>query len=133
MKQVCQTAKKYGAVTLIDAAQSAGHAVLDVEEIGCDFLVFSSHKCCGPTGIGVLYGRQELLDSMEPYQTGGEMIVSVDWNEAKWKPAPHRFEAGTPHIAGAVGLAKAFGDLEATRRPKIEAHQSVSWNATRTQ
>jgi len=108
IKYVCQTAKKYGAVTLIDAAQSAGHAPLDVEDIGCDFLAFSSHKSCGPTGIGVLYGRKELLDSMEPYQTGGEMIVSVDWNEAKWKPAPHRFEAGTPHIAGAVGLAKAL-------------------------
>src|SRR5260370_3004041 len=120
MKQVCQTAKKYGAVTLIDADQSGGHAVWDVEEIGWDFLVFSSDKCCGPTGIGVLYGRQELLDSMEPYQTGGEMIVSVDWNEAKWKPAPHRFEAGTPHIAGAVGLAKAFEYLESIDRRKIE-------------
>jgi cysteine desulfurase/selenocysteine lyase len=121
IKQVCQTAKRYGAVTLIDAAQSAGHAPLDVEAIGCDFLVFSGHKCCGPTGIGVLYGREELLDSMEPYQTGGEMIVSVDWNEAKWKPAPHRFEAGTPHIAGAIGLAKALEYLEAIGRNKIEA------------
>jgi cysteine desulfurase/selenocysteine lyase len=120
IKQVCQTAKKYGAVTLIDAAQSAGHALLDVEDIGCDFLVFSSHKCCGPTGIGVLYGRQELLDSMEPYQTGGEMIVSVTWTEAKWKLAPHRFEAGTPHIAGAVGLAKALEYLESIGRRKIE-------------
>jgi cysteine desulfurase / selenocysteine lyase len=120
IKEVCQTARKNGAVTLIDAAQSAGHAPLDVEEIGCDFLVFSSHKCCGPTGIGVLYGREELLDSMEPYQTGGEMIISVDWNEAKWKPAPHRFEAGTPHIAGAVGLAKALEYLESIGRRKIE-------------
>jgi cysteine desulfurase / selenocysteine lyase len=120
IKEVCQTARKNGAVTLIDAAQSAGHAPLDVEEIGCDFLVFSSHKCCGPTGIGVLYGREELLDSMEPYQTGGEMIISVDWNEAKWKPAPHRFEAGTPHIAGAVGLAKALEYLESISRRKIE-------------
>jgi cysteine desulfurase/selenocysteine lyase len=120
IKQVCQTAKKYGAVTLIDAAQSAGHAPLDVEDIGCDFLAFSSHKSCGPTGIGVLYGRKELLDSMEPYQTGGEMIVSVDWNEAKWKPAPHRFEAGTPHIAGAVGLTKALEYLESIGRHRIE-------------
>jgi cysteine desulfurase / selenocysteine lyase len=120
IKQVCQMGKRYGAVTLIDAAQSAGHAPLDVEAIGCDFLVFSSHKCCGPTGIGVLYGREELLDSMEPYQTGGEMIVSVDWKEARWKPAPHRFEAGTPHIAGAIGLAKALEYLESIGRDKIE-------------
>ena len=120
IKEVCQTAKKYGAVTLIDAAQSAGHAPLDVEAIGCDFLVFSGHKCCGPTGIGVLYGREELLGSMEPYQTGGEMIVSVDWHEAKWKPAPHRFEAGTPHIAGAIGLAKALEYLESIGRDTIE-------------
>ena len=120
IQQICQTAKKYGAVTLIDAAQSAGHAPLDVEAIGCDFLVFSSHKCCGPTGIGVLFGRVGLLDSMEPYQTGGEMIVSVDWTTAKWKPAPHRFEAGTPHIAGAVGLAKAIEYLESIGREKIE-------------
>ncbi|HZC35505.1 MAG TPA: aminotransferase class V-fold PLP-dependent enzyme, partial [Chthoniobacterales bacterium] len=100
--------------------QSAGHAPLDVEAIGCDFLVFSGHKCCGPTGIGVLYGREELLGSMEPYQTGGEMIVSVDWHEAKWKPAPHRFEAGTPHIAGAIGLAKALEYLESIGRDTIE-------------
>lgn len=120
IKQVCQTAKKYGAVTLIDAAQSAGHAPLDVGAIGCDFLVFSGHKCCGPTGIGILYGREELLGSMEPYQTGGEMIVSVDWHEAKWKPVPHRFEAGTPHIAGAIGLAKALEYLESIGRDKIE-------------
>lgn len=120
IQQVCQTAKRYGAVTLVDAAQSAGHAPLDVEAIGCDFLVFSSHKCCGPTGIGVLFGREAVLDSMEPYQTGGEMIVSVDWTTAKWKPAPHRFEAGTPHIAGAIGLAKAIEYLESIGREKIE-------------
>jgi cysteine desulfurase / selenocysteine lyase len=120
IQQVCQTAKKYGAVTLIDAAQSAGHAPLDVQAIGCDFLVFSGHKCCGPTGIGVLYGQETLLQSMEPYQTGGEMIVSVDWHAAKWKPAPHRFEAGTPHIAGAIGLAKALEYLESIGRNKIE-------------
>jgi cysteine desulfurase/selenocysteine lyase len=120
IEQVCQTARRYGAITLIDAAQSAGHAPLDVGAIGCDFLVFSGHKCCGPTGIGVLFGRETLLQSMDPYQTGGEMIVSVDWTEAKWKPAPHRFEAGTPHIAGAIGLAKALEYLESIGRKKIE-------------
>jgi cysteine desulfurase/selenocysteine lyase len=120
IQQVCQTARRYGAITLIDAAQSAGHAPLDVGVIGCDFLVFSGHKCCGPTGIGVLFGRETLLQSMDPYQTGGEMIVSVDWTEAKWKPAPHRFEAGTPHIAGAIGLAKALEYLESIGRKKIE-------------
>jgi cysteine desulfurase / selenocysteine lyase len=120
IEQVCQTARRYGAITLIDAAQSAGHAPLDVGAIGCDFLVFSGHKCCGPTGIGVLFGRETLLQSMDPYQTGGEMIVSVDWTEGKWKPAPHRFEAGTPHIAGAIGLAKALEYLESIGRKKIE-------------
>ena len=118
--EVCRTARKYGAVTLIDAAQSAGHMPLDVRAIDCDFLAFSGHKCCGPTGIGVLYGRKELLDQMEPYQTGGEMIVSVDFETAQWKPAPHRFEAGTPHIAGAIGLATALDYLERAGRKVIQ-------------
>ena len=108
-------------VTLVDAAQSAGHAPINVQELGCDFLVFSGHKCCGPTGIGVLYGNPELLADLEPYQFGGEMISRVTYESAEWKSGPHRFEAGTPHIAGAVGLASALDYLEKIGRPAIQA------------
>ena len=118
--EVCRTAHKHGAVTLIDAAQSAGHMPLDVRAIDCDFLAFSGHKCCGPTGIGVLYGRKSLLEKMEPYQTGGEMIASVTFEGAEWKPTPHRFEAGTPHIAGAIGLATALDYLDRIGRSAIQ-------------
>jgi len=104
---MCARARKLGVATLVDAAQSAGHRPLDVQEIGCDFLVFSGHKMCGPTGIGVLYGRQEVLEKMPPYQGGGEMILSVEFERSTWKAAPHRFEAGTPNIAGA--MATSFG------------------------
>jgi len=119
---VCRLARKYGTVTLLDAAQSAGHAPVDVQSIGCDFLAFSGHKCCGPTGIGVLYGRPELLNTMEPYQVGGEMISSVTYESATWKEAPHRFEAGTPHIAGAIALRTALDYLEGVGRVAIEAN-----------
>jgi cysteine desulfurase/selenocysteine lyase len=119
---VCRLARKYGTVTLLDAAQSAGHAPVDVQSIGCDFLAFSSHKCCGPTGIGVLYGRPELLNAMEPYQVGGEMISNVTYDSATWKQAPHRFEAGTPHIAGAIALRTALDYLDGVGRPEIEAN-----------
>src|SRR5881275_2277300 len=83
--EMCARARKLGVTTLVDAAQSAGHRPLDVQEIGCDFLVFSGHKMCGPTGIGVLYGRQEVLEDMPPYQGGGEMILSVDFHKSSWK------------------------------------------------
>ena len=90
--EYCERARKRGIVTLIDAAQSAGHRPLDVQEIGCDFLAFSSHKMCGPTGFGILYGRAERLEETPPYRGGGEMILSVDYHHSTWKPAPHRFE-----------------------------------------
>jgi cysteine desulfurase/selenocysteine lyase len=118
--EVCRAAHKHNAVTLVDAAQSAGHMPLDVKALDCDFLAFSGHKCCGPTGIGVLYGRKSLLEKMEPYQTGGEMIVSVTFERAEWKPTPHRFEAGTPHIAGAIGLATALDYLDRVGRSSIQ-------------
>src|SRR5437667_8607518 len=100
--ELCGRARSLGVTTLVDAAQSAGHRPLDVQEIGCDFLVFSWHKICGPTGIGVLYGRQEALQDLPPYQGGGEMILSVDFHETSFKKPPHRFEAGTPDISGAI-------------------------------
>ncbi|MHB8519603.1 MAG: cysteine desulfurase [Limisphaerales bacterium] len=119
---LCQRARKLGIVTLVDAAQSAGHRPVDVQEIGCDFLAFSGHKTCGPTGIGVLYGRQEILEATPPYQGGGEMILSVDFHQSSYKPPPHRFEAGTPNIAGAVGLHAAMDYLDRIGRENIFRH-----------
>jgi cysteine desulfurase/selenocysteine lyase len=119
---LCAQAHAVGALTLVDAAQSAGHLPIDVRELGCDFLAFSGHKMCGPTGIGVLYGRAELLDSIPPWHGGGEMIVSVALEKSAFKRAPHRFEAGTPNIAGAIGLAAAIDYIEQIGRPAIFEH-----------
>src|SRR5690348_16272665 len=120
--ELCARARKLGIPTLVDAAQSAGHRPVDVQEIGCDFLAFSGHKMCGPTGIGVLYGRQEILEPMPPFQGGGEMILNVSFQKSTWKHAPHRFEAGTPDISGAVGLHAAMDYLDNLGRQKIAAH-----------
>jgi cysteine desulfurase/selenocysteine lyase len=119
---LCARARKLGIITLVDAAQSAGHCPVDVQAIGCDFLAFSGHKICGPTGIGVLWGRQELLDSMPPYQGGGEMILSVEYQKTEFKKAPHRFEAGTPDISGPIGLHAAMDYLDAIGRENIWKH-----------
>ena len=119
---LCARARQRGITTLVDAAQSAGHRPLDVQEIGCDFLAFSGHKMCGPTGIGVLYGRQEVLEKMPPYQGGGEMILNVGFHHSTWKHAPHRFEAGTPDISGAIGLHAAMDYLDKIGRPSIAQH-----------
>src|SRR5581483_10911529 len=120
--ELCERARKLGVTTLADAAQSAGHCPLDVRAIGCDFLVFSGHKICGPTGIGVLWGRQEILNSMPPYQGGGEMILNVDFFKTTYKQAPHRFEAGTPDISGVIGLHAALDYLDAIGRDNIFKH-----------
>jgi cysteine desulfurase/selenocysteine lyase len=121
---LCAKARGVGAVTLVDAAQSAGHMPVNVQEIGCDLLAFSGHKMCGPTGIGALYGRGEILDSMPPWHGGGEMIVSVTLEKSSFKKPPHRFEAGTPNIAGAIGLAAAIDYLEGLGRAAIFEHDS---------
>jgi cysteine desulfurase / selenocysteine lyase len=120
--ELCARARQLGVTTLVDAAQSAGHRPIDVQEIGCDFLAFSAHKMCGPTGIGVLYGRQEVLEDTPPYQGGGEMILSVEFQKSTWKPAPHKFEAGTPDISGAVGLHAAMDYLDQIGRHNIAQH-----------
>jgi cysteine desulfurase/selenocysteine lyase len=120
--ELCARARKLGIVTLVDAAQSAGHMPVDVQQIGCDFLAFSGHKICGPTGIGVLWGRQEILDAMPPYQGGGEMILSVEYQKTEFKKAPHRFEAGTPDISGPIGLHVAMDYLDAIGRENIWKH-----------
>src|SRR5437867_3601581 len=122
--ELCEQARAVGALTLVDAAQSIGHLPLDVRELGCDFLAFSGHKMCGPTGIGVLYGRTEILNSMPPWHGGGEMIVSVALDKSTFKKAPHRFEAGTPNIAGAIGLAAAIDYIERIGRAAIFEHDS---------
>ena len=120
--ELCRKAKEVGAVTLIDAAQAIGHMPLSVQELGCDFLAFSGHKMCAPTGIGALYGRSEILAATPPYHGGGEMIVSVSLEKSSFKEPPHRFEAGTPNIAGAIGLAAAIDYLEGIGRDQIFNH-----------
>jgi cysteine desulfurase/selenocysteine lyase len=124
VSELCRKARAVGALTLVDAAQSAGHLPINVQELGCDFLAFSGHKMCGPTGIGALYGRREILDSMPPWHGGGEMIVSVTLEKSAFKKAPHRFEAGTPNIAGAIGLAAAIQYIEQIGRAAIFEHDS---------
>ena len=120
--ELCARARARGIVTLVDAAQSAGHCPVDVRSLGCDFLAFSGHKICGPTGIGVLYGRKELLDAMPPYQGGGEMILSAGYERTTFKPAPYRFEAGTPDISGPIALHAAMDYLDALGRENIWRH-----------
>lgn len=122
VKQMCERARQKGVVTVVDAAQSAGHLPLDVRDIGCDFLAFSGHKICGPTGIGVLYGNANLLEDMPPYQGGGEMIEEVSFFKTTFKEIPHKFEAGTPNIAGAAGLHAAMDYLDNLGRDRIFAH-----------
>jgi cysteine desulfurase / selenocysteine lyase len=120
--ELCRKAKEVGAITLIDAAQAIGHMPLNVQELGCDFLAFSGHKMCAPTGIGALYGRTQILEATPPYHGGGEMIVSVSLEKSSYKQPPHRFEAGTPNIAGAIGLAAAIDYLEGIGRDQIFQH-----------
>lgn len=122
--ELCARARAIGAVSLVDLAQSAGHMPVNVQEMGCDFAAFSGHKMCGPTGIGVLYGRRELLEQIPPWQGGGEMISSVTLEKSTFKKAPHRFEAGTPNIAGAIGLAAAMDYIDAIGRAAIFEHDS---------
>jgi cysteine desulfurase/selenocysteine lyase len=120
--ELCARARQRNIVTLVDAAQSAGHRPVDVQEMGCDFMAFSGHKMCGPTGIGVLYGRHELLENMPPFQGGGDMIASVDFFASTWNDVPHKFEAGTPDFAGAAGLHAAMDYLAAVGCDKIARH-----------
>ena len=120
-----EQAKKQGVITLIDGAQAVPHFKPDVQALGCDFYVFSSHKLFGPTGIGVLYGRAELLEEMPPYQGGGEMIERVSFERTTWNVLPYKFEAGTPAIAEAVGLAAAINYLDSLNRKAMEAAENA--------
>src|SRR3989344_6069273 len=112
VKEIVKLAKQAGALTIIDAAQSVQSLPFNVKEIGCDFLAFSSHKMLGPMGIGVLYGKKELLEKMRPFNFGGGMIKKVTLEDAEWADAPQRFEAGTQNIAEAIGLAEAIRYIE---------------------
>jgi cysteine desulfurase/selenocysteine lyase len=108
---------------LIDGAQAVPHMSVDVQALDCDFYAFSGHKMFGPTGIGVLYGKRALLESMPPYQGGGDMISSVTFEKSEYNVVPHKFEAGTPNITGAVGLGAAIDYLSALDRRALEAHE----------
>ena len=113
------------AVFVLDGAQGAAHLDVDVQSLGCDFYAFSGHKMCGPTGMGALWGRKALLEEMPPYQGGGEMIEHVYRDHSTWAEVPHKFEAGTPNIAGAVGMAAAVRYLDGVGRAAIHAHEMV--------
>ncbi|NNF44547.1 MAG: cysteine desulfurase [Phycisphaerales bacterium] len=120
---IIERARAAGAVTVIDGAQAAPHGPVDVQELGCDFYALSAHKMFGPTGVGVLYGRRDLLEAMPPYQGGGEMIKSVTFDGTVYNALPHKFEAGTPNIAGVVGLGATIEYLESLGWDAIEAHE----------
>ena len=121
--EIAARARAAGAVSLIDGAQAVPHMPVDVEAIGADFYAWTGHKVLGPTGIGVLHGRRELLESMEPFLTGGDMIASVDFQSATWNELPAKFEAGTPMIAEAVGLAAAASYLTELGMERVRAHE----------
>ena len=123
VKEIAEIAHAHGAVMVVDAAQAAPHSKIDVQNINCDFLAFSGHKMCAPTGIGVLYGKRALLDAMEPVEFGGEMIDFVGLHDSTWKELPWKFEGGTPIIAGAVGLGVAIDYLEEIGLDNIARHE----------
>jgi cysteine desulfurase/selenocysteine lyase len=122
-QEIIRLAHEAGAITLVDGAQSVPHFPVNVLELGADFLAFSAHKMCGPTGIGILYGRKELLDAMPPFLGGGDMIKRVHLRSFTSNELPYKFEAGTPAIAEAVGLGAAVDYLSAVGMPAIAAHE----------
>jgi cysteine desulfurase/selenocysteine lyase len=123
VRQIVDMAHKAGALALIDGAQAAPHMKVDVQALDADFYAFSGHKVCGPTGIGILYGRTRLLNAMPPYQGGGDMISSVTFEKTLYNELPHKFEAGTPHIDGVIGLGAALDYVQAIGIDKIAAHE----------
>lgn len=123
VQEIAQLAHEKGAIVVVDGAQSVPHMKIDVQKLDADFFVFSGHKMAGPTGIGVLYGKEQYLNQMSPVEFGGEMIDFVYEQSATWKELPWKFEAGTPNMAGAIGLAAAIDYLEAIGMDAIERHE----------
>jgi cysteine desulfurase/selenocysteine lyase len=123
VQAIAAAAHEVGALVVVDGAQGAVHAKVDVQDLGVDCYAFSGHKMCGPTGIGALWARRELLESMSPYQGGGEMIHFVGRDESTWAEVPHKFEAGTPDIAGAIGMGAAVDFLAGIGMDAIQAHE----------
>ena len=123
VKELIAKARAVGAAVLIDGAQSVPHMPVDVSDLDCDFLAFSGHKMLGPTGIGVLYVKREVLEQMEPFLTGGEMVLEVSYEDATWNDLPMRFEAGTPNIADAIALGAAVDYLDALGMDNVRAHE----------
>ena len=124
VREIVAAAHKYGIPVLLDAAQAVQHMEVDVQELDVDFLVFSSHKVYGPTGFGVLYGKEEWLNKLPPYQGGGEMIKTVSFEKTVYNELPYKFEAGTPDMAGAIGLAAALDYLQTLGIPAIREAES---------
>ena len=124
VKEIMEIAHKYNIPVLLDAAQTVNHRPVNVEELDCDFLAFSGHKLYGPTGIGVLYGKEKLLDAMSPFMGGGDMISKVTFEETTFNELPFKFEAGTSNIAGAIGLGAAIDYLSSIGMEKIAAHEA---------
>ena len=125
VRDIAERAHAVGAVVLVDGAQSVPHMPVRVQDLGCDFLAFSGHKMCGPTGIGALWGRRELLEAMPPFHGGGEMIERVELEKSTYKDPPHRFEAGTPNIADAIALGVAVDYLQAVGMEAVRAHEKA--------
>ncbi len=123
IQHIIDRAREYNAITIIDGAQAVAHTTVDVQTLNCDFYVFSGHKLFGPTGIGVLYGKIELLEAMPPWQGGGDMIKMVSFEKIVYADLPYKFEAGTPHIAGVVGLGAAIDYVNAINPDAIAAHE----------
>jgi cysteine desulfurase / selenocysteine lyase len=125
VRRLIAAAKSRGIVTLLDGAQAVAHLPVDVQELGCDFYAFSSHKMFGPTGVGILYGREQLLERMPPWQGGGEMILTVRFDKTTYNGLPNKFEAGTPNISGGIGLGAAVDFITALDRAAAHAHESA--------
>src|SRR5438093_10414368 len=123
VKEIVELAHERGVPVLLDGAQAAPHLKIDVQDIGCDFYAFSGHKLFGPTGIGVLFGRTELLEKMPPYQGGGDMISLVTFEKTHYNVLPYKFEAGTPHVAGGIGLGAAIDYLERLDLDSVAAYE----------
>ncbi|MBA56503.1 MAG: cysteine desulfurase CsdA [Pseudomonadales bacterium] len=130
VKAIVEKAHSVGAVVLLDGAQATPHWSVDVQDLGCDFYAFSGHKVYGPTGIGVLYGKAELLEKMQPYQAGGEMIEKVSFDGTTFNVLPYKFEAGTPNIGGAIGLAASIEYLNQFDRQQLADHEQTLLDAT---